>query len=216
VDNPSERRETFDSYYGGFLGGQLFRWLDIRKVQITARAVSSTTRRPLQALDLGCGSASISAALRRKVPGLSITAADMDPRLLEIAARKGLKTEVVDFDRPLPFDSEGFDFVFMFDSIEHVRSREAILKEVRRVLRPDGTFVVFTPPYDSVIWVAALRLHGLVTRRDADHMSPFTRESLEWFLRRYFTTVRLGSVNLGLTMWATAQGQLQPPSQPLS
>ncbi len=58
----------------------------------------------------------------------------------------------------------------MIDAIEHVRSPFATLKEVRRVLIPDGTLMVFTPPCDSVLSVMALRLHRTFTKRDAGHI----------------------------------------------
>ena len=50
--------------------------------------------------------------------------------------------------RQLPFASESFDRVLMFDVVEHLypwELHEALL-EVRRVLKPDGMFIVHTAP----------------------------------------------------------------------
>lgn len=46
---------------------------------------------------------------------------------------------------PLPFEDESFDCVVSFQVIEHIKQDKALVKEVRRVLRKGGRFVVSTP-----------------------------------------------------------------------
>lgn len=46
---------------------------------------------------------------------------------------------------PLPFGPESFDHVISFQVIEHIRRDAEFVEEVRRVLRPGGTFIVTTP-----------------------------------------------------------------------
>lgn len=46
---------------------------------------------------------------------------------------------------PLPFASNSFDFVISFQVIEHVKRDVELIKEVKRVLRPSGKFIVTTP-----------------------------------------------------------------------
>jgi SAM-dependent methyltransferase len=45
----------------------------------------------------------------------------------------------------LQLEDDSFDVVCSFETIEHLPDRETFLREVARVLRPDGTFVVSTP-----------------------------------------------------------------------
>lgn len=46
---------------------------------------------------------------------------------------------------PLPFEDESFDAVVSFQVIEHVRRDRELVKEVHRVLKKGGKFVVSTP-----------------------------------------------------------------------
>ena len=46
---------------------------------------------------------------------------------------------------PLPFGDATFDCVISFQVIEHIENDEAFVREIHRVLRPGGRFVVTTP-----------------------------------------------------------------------
>ncbi len=46
---------------------------------------------------------------------------------------------------PLPFESESFDYVISFQVIEHIKEDSQFVREVYRVLRPGGKFIVSTP-----------------------------------------------------------------------
>ena len=46
---------------------------------------------------------------------------------------------------PLPFEDESFDFVVSFQVIEHIKRDKDFVREVMRVLRPGGKFIVSTP-----------------------------------------------------------------------
>ena len=46
---------------------------------------------------------------------------------------------------PLPFANDSFDFVISFQVIEHIKQDIELVREVKRVLRPGGKFIVTTP-----------------------------------------------------------------------
>lgn len=60
-----------------------------------------------------------------------------------------LRVPNVEFRRatvpPLPFGDESFDCVISFQVIEHIEDDASFVREVARVLRPGGCFVVTTP-----------------------------------------------------------------------
>lgn len=49
----------------------------------------------------------------------------------------------------LPFEDNSFDIVYALDVIEHVRDVHQVLKEMARVVKPDGTIVIAVVNYDS-------------------------------------------------------------------
>ncbi|MCC6696339.1 MAG: class I SAM-dependent methyltransferase [Candidatus Hydrogenedentes bacterium] len=196
------QRLSFGDYYSSPGGGRLFRWLDWAKVRKTASLVKALGNAP-RILDLGCGAAAVSGRIARDFPQAKILGADIDAKLLAAAKLRGLEVHQVDFDKPLPFDDASFDLIVMVDSIEHVRCRRDTMVQVMRLLKPEGTLLVFTPPYDTFTWWLGERLFRLMTRRPTDHVSPFTRESLDWLLGENFEEVRTGYLNFGLTMWGT-------------
>jgi len=199
-------RLTFSNYYAGFWGGSAFRWLDHAKTRVLQDVLRDLPG-GARILDLGCGSASVSSLLSHRFPLLDILGADADAELLAMAEQKGVRTQQVDFDHPLPFEESAFDVVMMIDTIEHVKSRQSALDEVQRILNPAGTLVIFTPPYDTLAWCLGEKAHRLLTRRMADHISPFTRESLTWCLEERFRESKVLNLNFGLTMCGIGRGK---------
>jgi len=199
MSEQSSGQPTFTHYYDGALGGCLFRWLDRAKFQVACKQLADVPD-GAEVLDLGCGAGAVSGRLAHRYPRLSFTGADHDEVLLAKAEQQGLNTACVDFDARLPFDDECFDVVLMIDSIEHVASRRAVLSEVFRMLNTGGQLIVFTPPYDTFMWLLGEKMHRCLTRRMAGHISPFTVESLSWSLDQWFHSRQVMYLNFGLTL----------------
>lgn len=93
-------------------------------------------------LDVGCGFGFISEELAKEneVYGL-----DISHNNLRLASELGLKTKRWDIQKGLPFESDFFDFVLATEILEHIFDTDALLSEIRRVLKKDGILIVSVP-----------------------------------------------------------------------
>jgi cyclopropane fatty-acyl-phospholipid synthase-like methyltransferase len=88
-------------------------------------------------LDLGCG-AGMLALLKRK--GIMLTGVDLSPECVQAARRNGYDSTFSAELSHLPLPDDSFDYVVSLDVIGHVgfEEKDAVLAEIRRVLRPGG------------------------------------------------------------------------------
>lgn len=100
-------------------------------------------------LDIGCGTGSLAVLIGGLHPDAEFVGIDPDPKALARAKRKTQGAAVsARFDQgyanELPYEAESFDRVFSSFMLHHLGSDEkrATLKEVRRVLKPDGSLHV--------------------------------------------------------------------------
>lgn len=101
-------------------------------------------------LDVGCGTGSLAlAAARRAGPRTEVFGLDASEQMLKIATRKARRVDgPVTFMQgtveALPFEDARFNLVFSTLMLHHLPrpARLACAREVRRVLRPGGRFVV--------------------------------------------------------------------------
>jgi len=99
-------------------------------------------------LDVGCGTGGPCIVLARDTELAHIVAIDVQPALLEQGADFAQKAGVgsrIEFrlvePGPLPFGNDSFDVVFSKDALIHFVDKDAVYREILRVLRPGGLFV---------------------------------------------------------------------------
>jgi SAM-dependent methyltransferase len=93
-------------------------------------------------LDLGCRSGALT---RHFLDGNAVVGLDVDRAALAKAEALGIETVQADVENPLPLPDESFDAVVAGELLEHLRFPEALVAEVRRVLRTEGVFVGSVP-----------------------------------------------------------------------
>ena len=126
-----------------------------------------------RALDVGAaggGNTRVLASL-----GWQAAALEYGPEGAEVAAERGLPVMRADATR-LPVASRSLDLVVAFDVLEHLDDDDASAAEVRRVLRPGGTFLVAVP-CDPRLWSAHDEAVG--------HVRRYTRATLGALLERH-------------------------------
>ena len=131
-------------------------------------------------LDVGCGAGSVAKAVKRERPDLHVVGCDVSSSALAVAEAS---PEGVDFlpaqAEKLPFADGEFDFVWVFDVLEHVENPERMLREIARVVRPGGGFHIVLP-LEGQRWTL-YRLIGCGTRwtakvRHGGHIQIFSAD----------------------------------------
>jgi SAM-dependent methyltransferase len=122
-------------------------------------------RLPGQAVDVGCG---IGDFLQFRPNTIGV---DINPHTVAYCQSRGLDARLMKPDI-LPFEDASFDCALMDNVLEHIAEPAALLRELCRVLRPQGRLLIGVPgvlgwesdsdhkvSYDEVSLNAMLRAH---------------------------------------------------------
>lgn len=111
--------------------------------------------------DVGCGDGIIDLGLAHKAGPRSMVGFDILPTDVAWLARRAKEEGVGDElppelefrtcgPRALPADDDSFDYVVTWSAFEHIEDPVAVLREIRRILRPGGIlFLQIWPLYHS-------------------------------------------------------------------
>ena len=154
---------------------------------------------PRTVLDWGCGAGQMSDLLDRA--GVTPTAFDYDSqradgeRPLERYPRLVIRTSRDPV--ALPYADGSFDAVLSCGVLEHVSDPDGSLDEVRRVLRPGGSFYVYKLPNRFSYLEAMARRMGLYYHGACDHDKLYTaREARALLTRHGFAVIVARRANL--------------------
>lgn len=129
------RRERRHWWYAG-----------MRRVALAVLERALEGQRDLRILDAGCGTGGTTIDLRRfgRVVGV-----DLAPEAVRPAHGRNLAIAQASIEK-LPFADDTFDAATSFEVLYHlgVKNDVAALKEIRRVVRPGGRFLVRVPAHD--------------------------------------------------------------------
>lgn len=190
--------KTKDEYYVPALSYDWLTFLYDPVVRLTTREAAFKAALLAQAqiqseqsvLDLACGTATLTIAIKQTHPQAVVVGIDGDPAILRQARAKAQRAgTAIQFDEglsyELPYANESFDFVLSSLFFHHL-TRENKLRtfaEVRRVLKPGGQFHVadWGAPHNAMMKLASqgiVWLDGATTRDNfAGWLPEFIRQS---------------------------------------
>jgi SAM-dependent methyltransferase len=144
-------------------------------------------------LDWGCGYGQVTALLRRE--GVDAVAFDYRdgleaPTVEPLERFPEIQAHLSPYPVALPFDAGTFDTVLSCGVLEHVQDPDGSLDEIRRVLRPGGTFYVTNLPNRYSYTEKGARLLGLYYHGQLPDDRVYTKRSIERLVERHGFTVR--------------------------
>lgn len=95
-------------------------------------------------LDIGPHKGDLTIAVAEHVGASEVYGVELIGDHIPAAREKGIHVVQGDVDEGIPYDDGTFGFVFANQVIEHVRRTDVFLREIRRVLKPDGIAMIST------------------------------------------------------------------------
>ena len=142
---------------------------------------------PQLVLEVGCGRGELAERMNDQLDA-RVVAVDQSERMVELTRARGVEAIVADV-QDLPFRDAIFDGVVAAWMLYHAADLDRALRELRRVLRPDGRLVAATSSERNLggLW-------ELVGEIGAPS-DGFSAENGEWALLRHFTIVERRDVH---------------------
>lgn len=144
---PSQRSEWFRERYDQ-AAAQIVEFL----------AAGSFTLPGKQVADIGCGDGIIDLGVARRAQPALLTGFDVEPvdtgLLARLSAEEGLQPDlpstlrfVTNEPGELPAPQASFDAVFSWSAFQYIENPPAMLREIRRVLKPEGVLMIQLYPF---------------------------------------------------------------------
>ncbi len=140
-------------------------------------------------LDLGSGNGQN--AIKAAKVAKKVIACEIDEKLIAQAKTfaklkrvKNIKWEKANLEQKLKFEDTSFDKVLFLDVLEHLKNRDQILSEVRRILKPNGLLFLGIPN-SQTSWKKLQRSAEVCSYSDPDHKIEFSEKSIRQILKKH-------------------------------
>lgn len=136
-------------------------------------------------MDLGCRWGILTKALDDLAQWHGI---DIDEKAVEKALENGLSARQMDISINIDFKDSCFDIVLLTEVLEHLPYPAITVKEIHRIIKPDGVFLG-SVPLDYNINQRLKVIRGKRLEQDPTHLHSFSFFELNTILNHYFRTV---------------------------
>lgn len=183
--DPQTARETRRRSQA-FFEAELDRYQDVSPPSIqdddrTRRLLESIPAPPeAKLLDIGCGTGIVASHLRRLYPQATVCGLDLSPKVIARAKeldRTGSIDFVVATESELPFPDSVFDSGVCRFSLHHYPDLAAHFREVHRILRRKGTYLIVEVLPEAGRFQRMLNeVFAAAERESAGHVAYYSRE----------------------------------------
>jgi len=163
-------------------------------------------------LDLGCGTGKFFKLFNKK--NSQIEGLDISKKAADIGQKHGLKITVSDLHSILPYKKNTFDTITAGEIIEHIYDTDFFLKEIKRILKPNGYLVLSTPNI-ATLGRRLMLMFGInplietSLSQGSGHIRYFTKKSLEELLKKHqFKIIKFTSDTINFTNNGQIQSQI--------
>ena len=158
-------REEFESWAGNYDRSLLHVFLFRPSYRVLTEEIArwyQQHKRPMRVLDIGCGTGELASILIRGDWPIEVVGLDYSPAMCAVANKKFERSRtphpvhfVAADSEFLPFKDNAFDIVTCSNSFHHYPNQAAVVRNVHRLLKPKGRFILIDGFRDNVVgWVA--------------------------------------------------------------
>jgi len=107
-------------------------------------------RRDAEILDIGCSGCALLGFLRKR--GFTrLQGIDISEDAIDICKQKGISSVHIAHAEKTEFTDQRFDILIASDILEHVKEEDKALSEWHRILKKNGTLIIFVPAF-QFLW----------------------------------------------------------------
>ncbi|OGK24255.1 hypothetical protein A3A46_01530 [Candidatus Roizmanbacteria bacterium RIFCSPLOWO2_01_FULL_37_13] len=144
-------------------------------------------------LDIGCWDGYIMRQILKEKRAKYVVGVDNSKPAISLCRKKKLDARwVKTVDEKLPFPKNEFDAVLAGEVIEHLYDVNTFLKEIYRLLKPNGQFIITTPNLASLgsrITILLGKIPWMIENEieppNSGHLRYFTFQALELLLEKH-------------------------------
>ena len=183
----------------GLYDSPVRRFLSRKRLKAIRESVDSV-KDAKSVLELGCGHGEVLEAIYE--PDVEYLGIEINPNSVELAKErfkgKSNITIIAGDIRKLENLTDKFDVVICTEVIEHIPDPREVLLEIKRVLKPDGTFVSTVPFEYLLVFLRLLILPLRLLQKKGifinAHLHYFTKRSYRKLLEQYFDVEKIERV----------------------